>query len=129
MGKQYLGKESFLFTSICFVTCNHMNQDDWHLIGKHILFQLVFFLEIFTCKENKRISTTLQHHFKKCFLCFFHEKQCFFYTYLFCCNKMKWLFISSNAIWVTGSDAGSVASRTRSQLTRSTCEWTRIWTI
>jgi hypothetical protein len=35
---------------------------------------------------------------------------------------------SSSAIWVTGSDAGSVAFRARGELTRSKCEWTRIWT-
>ena len=41
---------------------------------------------------------------------------------------MRWMFISSTAIWVTGSDTGSVGSRARSELTRSKCEWTRIWT-
>ena len=42
---------------------------------------------------------------------------------------MKWLFISSTAIWVTGSDTGSVASRARTELTSSKCDWTWIWTI
>jgi hypothetical protein len=28
-------------------------------------------------------------------------------------SEMRWLFISSTAIWVTGSDTGSVASRSR----------------
>ena len=38
-------------------------------------------------------------------------------------------FISSSAIWGTGSDTGSVASRAKGELTRSKCDWTRIWTI
>ena len=50
------------------------------------------------------------------------------YTYPFFCTEMRWMFISSSAIWVTGSDTDSVASRARSELTRSKCEWTRIWT-
>ena len=40
---------------------------------------------------------------------------------------MRWIFISSTAIWVTGSDTGSVASRARTELTSSKCDWTRIW--
>ena len=55
---------------------------------------------------------------------FLHEKECSFKTNLFCCTEMRLMSISSNAIWVTGS----VASRARSKLTRSKCEWTRIWT-
>ena len=47
----------------------------------------------------------------------------------FAVTEMKWLFISSSAILVTGSDSGSAASRARSENTRSKCEWTRIWTI
>ena len=39
---------------------------------------------------------------------------------------MRWMFISSAAIWGTGSDTGSVASRARSELTRSKCKWS--WT-
>ena len=35
------------------------------------------------------------------------------------------MFTSSTAIWATGS----VASRARSQQTRSKCEWIRVWTI
>ena len=42
-----------------------------------------------------------------------------FYTHLFCCTEMRWLFISSTAIWVTGSDTGSVTSRARTELTSS----------
>ena len=41
------------------------------------------------------------------------EKECSFYTHLFCCTAMRWLFISSTAIWITGSDNSSVASRAR----------------
>ena len=42
---------------------------------------------------------------------------------------MRWLFISSTAIWVTGSDTRSVASRARTELTCSKCDYTRIWAI
>ena len=55
------------------------------------------------------ISTSFQHHFKICLLWLLHEKECSFYSYLFCCTEMRWLFISSSAIWVTGSDTSSVA--------------------
>ena len=59
----------------------------------------------------RRISTSFHHHFIIWLLWLLHEKECSFYTYLFCCTEMRWLFISSSAIWVTGSDTGSVASR------------------
>ena len=42
---------------------------------------------------------------------------------------LRWMFISSTAIWVTSSDPCSVASRAIIQLTSSKCEWSRIWTI
>ena len=77
----------------------------------------------------RRISTKFQHHFKICLLWFLHEKECSFYTNLFYCTEMRWLFISSTAIWVTGSDTGSVASRARTELTSSKHDWTRIWAI
>ena len=38
---------------------------------------------------------------------------------------MRQLFISSTAIWGTGSDTSSVASRDRTELTSSKCDWTR----
>ena len=50
-----------------------------------------------------------------CLLWFLQEKKCSFYTYLFCCTEMRWLFISSSAIWVTSSNTGSVASRARTK--------------
>ena len=58
--------------------------------------------------------------FKICLLWLLHDKEC-------CCTEMRWMFIISTAIWVTGSDTSSVSSR--SELTSSKCEWTRIWTI
>ena len=76
----------------------------------------------------RRISTSFHHHFKICVQWLLHKKECSSYKYLFCCTEMRWLFISSSAKWDTGSDAGSVASRTRSKLTRSKCEWTIFWT-
>ena len=39
---------------------------------------------------------------------------------------MRWLFINSTAIWVTGSDTSLVASRARTDLTSSKCDWTRM---
>ena len=53
------------------------------------------------------------------FLC---KKEYSFYTQLFCCTELRWMFISSTSIWVTDSDIGSVASKARSQLTRSKCK-------
>ena len=46
-----------------------------------------------------------------------------------CCTEMRWMLTISTAIWVNSWDNGSVASRARSELTNSKCEWTRIWTI
>ena len=40
---------------------------------------------------------------------------------------MRWIDISSTAIWVTGWDTSSVVSRAKSELNRSKCEWTRIY--
>ena len=39
------------------------------------------------------------------------------------------IFCCSTECWVTGSDTGSVASRARTVLTSSKCDWTRIWAI
>ena len=77
-------------------------------------------------------SEVFQHHFSiisKIVCCGCYMKKCSFYTYFFCCTEMTCLFISSSAIWVTGSDTGSVFSRAIGELTRSKCEWTGIWTI
>ena len=57
------------------------------------------------------------------------QKECSFYTNLFRCTEMRWMFTSSTAIFSNGSDTSSVASKGKSQLTRSKCEWTRIWSI
>ena len=49
-------------------------------------------------------------------------------------NALKWDELQMNvnhstAVSSNVSDTGSVASRSRGQLTRSKWEWTRIWTI
>ena len=49
----------------------------------------------FSNEKYRRISTTFQHHYKICLLWFLHEKECSFYTYLFNCTEMRWLFTSS----------------------------------
>ena len=36
---------------------------------------------------------------------------------------MTWMFIISTTIWVNGWDTSSVASRARSELTSSKCNW------
>ena len=83
--------------------------------------------------SSEDISTTFQHHFKICLLWFLPEKECSFYTHLFWCTEMRWLFISSTASSATGSATGSangsVASRARTELISSKCDWTRIWAI
>ena len=71
----------------------------------------------------RRISVSFQHHFKIYLLWLLHEKECSFYSYLFCCTEMTWMFIISSTIWVNGWDTSSVASRSRSELTSSQCNW------
>ena len=36
---------------------------------------------------------------------------------------MTWMFIISTTVWVNGWDTSSVASRARSELTSSQCNW------
>ena len=72
-------------------------------------------------KDFSIISTS----FQTLFVVIVTWKRISFYPYLFCCTEMRWFFISSSAIWVTGSDISSVASRARSELTRSKCEKTQ----
>ena len=73
----------------------------------------------FANDEFRRISVSFQHHFKIYLLWLLHEKECSFYSYLFCCTEMTWMFIISTTIWVNGWDTSSVASRARSELTSS----------
>jgi hypothetical protein len=73
-------------------------------------------------KDFNNISASFQN-------LFLHEKKCNFYTHLFYCTEIRWLFIGSTAIWVNGLDTGSAASRARTKLTSSKCDWTRIWAI
>ena len=77
----------------------------------------------FANDEFRRISVSFQHHFKIYLLWLLHEKECSFYYYLFCCTEMTWMFIISTTIWVNGWDTSSVASRARSELTSSKCNW------
>ena len=77
----------------------------------------------FANDEFRRISVSFQHHFKINLLWLLHEKECSFYSYLFCCTEMTWMFIISTTIWVNGWDISSVASRARSELTSSQCNW------
>ena len=77
----------------------------------------------FANDEFRRISVSFQHHFKIYLLWLLHEKECSFYSYLFCCTEMTWMFIISTTIWVNGWDTSSVASRARSELTSSQCSW------
>ena len=77
----------------------------------------------FANDEFRRISVSFQHHFKIYLLWLLHEKECSFYSYLFCCTEMTWMFIISTTIWVNGWDTSSVASRARSELTSWQCYW------
>ena len=74
----------------------------------------LFIIYKWLVQNFRRISTLFQKNFKICLF----EKDCSFYTNSFCCSEMRWLFISSTTIWVTGS----VAPRARRQLTSSKCE-------
>ena len=87
MKTAYLLKVGFIYTHSVFPLVYWFNSR----IG--VLFHLI-----------QKISTTFQHHSKICLLWFLHQKECSFYTHLFCCTEMRLMFISSTAIWVTGSD-------------------------
>ena len=119
---------------IIIINLAHCGGFHLHLLVLPFVYQFHSRIEALVCSsfENdyfRRISALFKHHFKICLLWLLHEKECSCYFYLSCCTEMRWLFISSSAIWVTESDAGVVASRARSELTRSKCRWTRIWTI
>ena len=81
----------------------------------------------FANDEFRRISVSFHHHFKIHLLWLLDEKECSFYSYLFCCTEMTWMFIISTTIWVNGWDTSSVASRARSELTSSQCNWKGNW--
>ena len=88
--------------------------------------------EGFKCIHNLQMTSSerFQQHFSiisKFVFCGFYMRKNAAFTFI-SFAVLKWMFISSTAIWVTGSYTSSVASRARSQLTRSKCEWTRIWT-
>ena len=104
---------------------------DWfhlHLLVLPFIYQYYSRIEAlvsssFANDEFRRISVSFQHHFKIYLLWLLHEKECSFYSYLFCCTEMTWMFIISTTIWVNGWDTSSVASRARSELTSSQCNW------
>ena len=60
---------------------NHLGGFHLHLLGFPFIYQF-----------NSRIG--VQHHFKICLLWLLNEKECSFYTHLFCCTEMRCLFIS-----------------------------------
>ena len=62
-----------------------------------------------TQKDFNNIAASFQN----VFVAVLHEKERSFYTHLFCCTEMRWLFISSTTIWVPSSDTSSAASRAR----------------
>ena len=99
-----------------------------HLLVFPFVYQFYSIIESlvsssFANDEFRRISVSFQHHFKIYLLWLLHEKECSFYSYLFCCTEMTWMFIISTTIWVNGWDTSSVASRARSELTSSQCNW------
>ena len=111
-------------------TCNRPDCGGSHLYLLVFPFVYQFYSIIealvsssFANDEFRRISVSFQHHFKIYLLWLLHEKECSFYSYLFCCTEMTWMFIISTTIWVNGWDTSSVASRARSELTSSQCNW------
>ena len=102
-----------------FVICKWLVQKDFNIISASFqnLFVVVFYM-----KKNKAFTLISFAVLKWVFI---SQK---IFTYLLS-TEMRWMFISSTVIWVNGSDSNSVASRARSELTRSKCEWTRISTI
>ena len=71
----------------------------------------------FANDQFTRIPTTF--HLQTLLVVVFRYKRMNFYTHLFCCIEMRFMFVSSTAILVTTSDTSSVASKARSQLTNS----------
>ena len=70
-----------------------------HLLVFSFVYQLDYGIGVLvrsSIANNKfrRISATLQHHFKDCLLWVLHEKEWSFYTHLFCCTKVKWISLS-----------------------------------
>ena len=64
-----------------------------------------------------------QHHFKTCLLWLLLTKECSFYYYLFCCTEMRFQVPFKLQVQIL-----VVASNPRSELNKSKCEWTKIWT-
>ena len=57
------------------------------------------------------------------------KKNVFLILFCFWLTQTRWIVIMLIAIWITGWDTGSGASRAKSELTSAKCEWTRIWKI
>ena len=97
------------------------------------VFHLQLLVFPFVCRFHSRIEAIvcssfandkfrrISSSFQNLFVWLLHEKECSFYTYLFCCTKMRWMFIISSAVSVNGWDTSSVASRARSELTSLQC--------
>ena len=73
---------------------NHLGGFHLHLLGFPFVYQFnsrkgVLFHSSFANDQFRRISTTFQHHFKICLLLLLNEKECSFYTHLFCCTEMR----------------------------------------
>ena len=131
--RKVLGKLllSYSIQSLCFPSRNHNQlwstrklQSQMPCIKRNIYIQIMkllysnamggfiynFWCSLWSIHHLQMTSSKgFQHHFKSCLLWFLHEKEYSFYTNLFYCTEMRWLFISSTAIWVTGSDTNSVA--------------------
>ena len=105
----------------------HLCLFDFHFIYQFYFLMTTLVKSAFWNTADLLIFKSFQHHFKICLLWFLHKKRCSFYTHLFCFTEMRWMFISSTAIWVAGWDTSSVGSRAGSDLTSSKCEWARIW--
>ena len=100
-----------------------------HLFVFSFVYQFHSLIEAQFCSSFANDKFRSSASFRNKFVVIVTWKECGFCSYLFCCTKIRWLSISSTTIWVTGSGIGSVASRARSKLTKSKCEWTRIWNI
>ena len=130
---------TFTFSNLDNFMQNMTNQSQ--IISRRNVFQYHFYLRgvfhlhlfafPFVCGFNSRIHSSsankylVQNNFNKIsasfrnlFVVVLHEKECSFYSHIFCCTEMRWLFISSTAVWVTGS----IASRAKTQLTSSKCD-------
>ena len=102
---------------IDFPLSNSRDQGGFHL--HFLVFPLVYQSNsrigvlVNSSFANQKDFNNISASFQNLFVVVFTRKR----THLFCSTEMRWLFISSTDIWVTGSDTGSFGYRAMTELT------------